>query len=296
MASASGAPSVVLRAGTTSALLAMTLGCTVAGGADAGARLDTPVLDAGMDAGTRTCVTPSDCDDSLACTNDGCAVGNVCRHTPLDELCAAGERCDLAVGCTAVTPTTCTTAAECDDGRACNGVEACVGSTGSERCFPGTPLDCDDGNACTTERCDDALGGCQYEVAAGCDAGSVGPGPDAGVPCDAFELATDVTGSFSVRPMQVASCTGSATYNITTADFSVAAGRLSVRLDRFTLTGPAPTGPDFHVTFSDACATFDLSGSFTCADRWEGSWSATFGGAICSLCPGQSASVRGSRR
>lgn len=273
------------------------LGCTVASGSDSGSMLDAaPRRDAGMDGGARMCSVASDCDDSLTCTNDGCGVGNVCRNTPLDELCAPGERCDPNLGCTAVMPTTCTVDAECDDGRACNGAEACVGSTGSEFCFPGTPVDCDDGNACTTERCDDALGGCTYEAAPGCDAGPIGPGTDAGVPCDAFDVATDVPGSFSVRPMQVASCTGSGTYNITTADFSVAGSVLSVRLDRFTLTGPAPTGADFHVTFMDGCATFDLMGSFACADRWEGSWSATFTGGLCALCPAQSATVRGSRR
>ncbi len=262
---------------------------------DASLRIDVGGMDAGRDAPAVSCTTIEECNDGLECTRDACAVGNVCRNTPLDELCDDGQRCVPGTGCTAVMATECTSAAECDDGRFCTGVETCVGPAGAMFCLPGTAVDCDDGNACTIDACDEGEGGCAYEPAPGCDAGTP-IGTDASAPCPDFELATHAMGTFAVRPAQLSSCTGSATYSIRDATFRRTADRLEVVVDRFTLTGPLPTGPSFHVTFADSCASFDLAGEFTCGDQWTGTWSATFPGGACTLCPPQSAMVGGIRR
>lgn len=262
---------------------------------DASLRLDVGGMDAGQDAPSRSCTASAECDDGLGCTNDVCGVGNVCRNTPLDELCDPGQHCVVGRGCTTSMATTCTSATECDDGRYCTGVETCVGPSGAQFCLPGTVVDCDDGNPCTIDTCDESASGCSYAPAPGCDAGTP-VGVDAAAPCGDFVLATHVDGTFGMRPPQISSCTSSATYSIRDATFRRTADHLEVVLDRFTLTGPLPTGPSFHVTFSDACASFDLSGEFTCADQWTGSWSATFSGGTCALCPGQSAMVGGIRR
>ncbi|GAB4208647.1 MAG: hypothetical protein OHK0013_27320 [Sandaracinaceae bacterium] len=278
------------------AALALLAGCPrQVEGPDVGARPDVGGMDAGADAPTRSCTTDTECDDGLACTNDRCGVGNACRNTPLDELCMPGQRCVPGAGCTIGMTATCTSAADCDDGRFCTGVETCIGPAGNMYCLPGTPVDCDDGNACTIETCDEAARGCAYEPAPGCDAG-VPVGVDAAAPCPDFEIARDVTGTFGVRPPQISSCFASATYSIREATFRRTAERLEVQLDRFTLTGPLPTGPEFRVTFMDGCASFVLDGRFTCADQWTASWTATFSGATCALCPGQSATVGGTRR
>lgn len=262
---------------------------------DAGGRVGTDVgMDAGRDAFAMSCTTNEECDDGLECTRDACAVGNVCRNTPLDELCDDGERCVPGSGCMTVTATMCTSAAECDDGSFCSGAETCVGPAGAMYCLPGTPMDCDDGNACTIDACDEGARGCSYEPAPGCDAGTP-TGTDASAPCPDFDLATHAMGTFGVRPAQLSSCTSSATYSIRDATLRRTADRLEVVVDRFTLTGPLPTGPSFRVTFSDACASFELTGEFTCGDQWAGTWTATFSGG-CALCPPQSAMVGGIRR
>jgi hypothetical protein len=155
-------------------------------------------------------------------------------------------------------------------------------------------VDCDDGNACTVDLCDESIDGCTYDIAPGCDAGTV---PfDAGVSCDPFEPSDDA-GTYTFRPAAVSACTSSGTYNISEITMSVSGGTLSVRADRFTLTqSPAPTDGTFDVSYTDPCATFRLTGTFTCANQWMGEWSATFGGPTCSYCTNQRMVVRGSRR
>ncbi len=178
--------------GLLSVVLALSA-CT-AGGAprgDSGPGFDTgtppPDTGTGMDAASpRACMTDGDCDDTFACTVDQCAVGNVCRNTPLDEMCAEGERRSLRM---ASTPGS-ATAADCDNGQLCDGVERCIAGD----CFMGDPHDCDDGNACTVDTCDTTENGCLYETAPGCDAGTIGT--DAGTPCDPFDPSMHYTGSF----------------------------------------------------------------------------------------------------
>ena len=95
------------------------------------------------------------------------------------------------------------------------------------------------------------------EIAPGCDAGAVLL--DGGTPCGPFE--GSYAGTYSFRPTAVSACTGSATYSISEAMFSVSGGTLNVRLDRFTLTqSPAPTDGTFDVSFSDGCGSFRLVG------------------------------------
>lgn len=251
-----------------------------AGGVDAGGGMD-----AGTDAGPRTCESDGDCDDGVECTADLCGVGGVCSNMPLDETCPDGQFCSAARGCTEG----CESDADCSDGVFCNGAELCVAGD----CFDGTAADCDDGNACTNDTCDTSFDGCSYEVAPGCDAGL--PPADAGVPCDDFVPATHYDGPFRFLPVQASSCL-SATYSIDNVTFSVSGDTLSVTADRFTLTqSPVPSGPDFHVTYTQPdCAVYEIEGTFSCADRFTGTWRATMMGS-CGICSNQNASVVGVR-
>jgi hypothetical protein len=269
-------------------------GCTTRSDpADGGSGIDAP-HDAGVatiDAGRETCTSDSECDDGFACTIDTCVVGNVCDHVALDSACAAEERCVVGRGCVSSIPTECELDADCDDGAICNGTERCLGPAGERTCVAGSAFDCDDGNTCTTDACDDAIEGCRYTAAPGCDAGT--STLDGGTPCEAFATA-DYVGSYTFRPSAAAACTG-VSFNVSEITVSVSGDVLTVRADRFTLTqSPAPTDGTFDARFSDGCATVRLEGAFTCADRWTGTWTASFGGA-CSCSP-QNLSVRGSRR
>lgn len=261
-------------------------GCTAGGdgGSDAGGAGDSGGgMDAGVDGGgPERCSIDSDCNDSIACTADTCAVGNVCRHTPLDELCATGERCVVGTGCRTGMPSACTVDADCQDGAFCNGPERCVGPAGSRTCVTGTPIDCDDGNACTNDACDEAGDGCSYAIADGCDAGTAVT--DGGVPCEPFDPATDYPGTFSVRPTVASSCLR-ATWTIDNLTFSTSGGALRATAPSFTLTSASvPTGPDFRLEYQDVgCARHELTGTFMCANRFRGTWRVTFEGE-CSLC------------
>ncbi len=83
------------------------------------------------------CVSPAECDDGDACTDEGCDPLTGCAHTPHD----------------------------CDDGDACTD-EGCDPLTGCAH----TPHDCDDGDTCTLETCNTATG-CGHEALGG----GVGP-------------------------------------------------------------------------------------------------------------------------
>lgn len=250
------------------------------GGMDAGG--------GGVDSGpSMSCATAADCDDSLPCTIDECIVGNVCEHTPLDSRCNASERCVLGRGCVMGTPSDCTTAADCQDGIACNGAEVCIVGM----CVPGDAVDCNDNNACTVDSCGEPTGACTYTTAPGCDAGVIGS--DAGPPCETFVPATHYGGGrFLMLPSQ--SCgAGSDMYSVSTLDFSVAGGTLTVRAGRFTLTqSPVPTGASFDVTGGDGCATVRVQGTFECSTRFTGTWTANHG-AGCASCGTASGAITG---
>ncbi len=87
--------------------------------------------------------TPTSCDDSNLCTDDGCLPALGCVHAP--------------------------NAATCTDGNVCTTADACLGGT----CSGGTAITCNDNNPCTDDACDTALG-CQFKPnSAKCDDGSI---------------------------------------------------------------------------------------------------------------------------
>ena len=281
-----------MRLAWSGALLACALAACTTGStprSDSGTRPDTGTDAASRDAGAMRCTADPDCDDGFECTIDTCAVGGVCDHDPLDALCEAGERCSLTQGCA----TGCTNDADCNDGVFCNGTEVCLRA----ECYAGMPADCDDGNACTIDTCDTVADGCSRELAPGCDAGA--PMIDAGMPCDPFDPAMHYTGSFRVLPAQASSC-GMATFNVDGVTISVSGGTLTMQADRFPLAeSPAPTGADFHVRYTQSgCATYELEGTFECADRFNARWRATMlDGTMCgTICSDQDTSVVGIRR
>ncbi len=255
----------------------------------------TTTMDAGrdagrLDAGPTPCTSSADCDDGHQCTLDECVVGNVCRHDPLDARCDEGARCVVGRGCVTGSTTRCTTAADCDDGSRCNGPETCI----REMCIPGSPLDCDDGNACTVDRCDEtAASGCRYEPAPDCDAGvSL---VDAGPVCTPFDPAVHYTGRFTFAATPRSGGTGSAVYTVSDVQFTVVGDGLTIQADRFTLTqATRASDGSFDASFSDGCSSVRLQGRFDCAERWEGTWTASFSGS-CSICPAQTRTVSGFR-
>ena len=132
--------------------------------------------------------TAPDCDDGIACTDDGCSdVTGACVHEPDSTVCQNGSFCDGEEVCTpgtgcqagAVVPCDdgipCTidgcsdtqmacvhtvNDAFCDDGLFCNGSETCDVILG---CQVGTAVVCPpDGVACTVDACDNATTGCAY--------------------------------------------------------------------------------------------------------------------------------------
>lgn len=103
----------------------------------------------GCSSGTCTHVTIS-CDDSAACTTDACSTTAGCVHLPSDAMCAVGRTCmpgGAGVdtnGC--VRAPDCTTAAQCDDMLFCT-IDTCSG-TGS--CVHTARVCSDDSNLCTS--------------------------------------------------------------------------------------------------------------------------------------------------
>lgn len=122
-------------------------------------------------------VTPvcEDCDDGLACTEDGCGIDGLCRNVVRSGFCAIGDRCVTAgfgsqcqVCAPNVDPTRYTplTGGPCDDGDPCTIDEACMNGV----CRGGLPITCPPPAPC--------------EVALGCDKDTgcaVEPRPDGAV-------------------------------------------------------------------------------------------------------------------
>ena len=110
----------------------------------------------------------SECDDGLACTEDGCAGAMGCASTPLDEpgCCQEDLACDDGDVCTAdgcdLETFSCAHAplgeGACDDLDPCTEGDVCEGGL----CV-GALKDCDDGDACTVDSCDPVTGDCQHE-------------------------------------------------------------------------------------------------------------------------------------
>lgn len=286
-----------LRLAWALALVSVTgAGCTVTSGTDAGRPVDAPRMDAGRDAPVTTCTAVADCDDSLPCTNDNCAPGGVCEHLALDALCPAGQVCDLTRGCT-TSSSDCTTPEDCMVGRGfCDGLWTCIVGT----CYASEPRDCDDGNECTVDSCDPAAsggaGGCSYVAATGCDAGAVPT--DGGAPvCDPFVPATGYSGTFRVSPRQLLDCSFLLSYNMQDVTFSVSGSTLTVTgAPSFpaVLTGAVPTGSTFTVSGSSGCGAYTLTGTFSCANVFMGTFSRTLS-SDCAICGSASAPILGRR-
>ncbi|MFO0561373.1 MAG: MopE-related protein [Polyangiales bacterium] len=95
----------------------------------------TPPTDSAVDTSVVTrCTSAAECDDGIACTEDGCGMDGVCTHAAMND--------------------------RCNDGRFCNGVESCNATTG---CAAGTAPTCDDMNANTTDRCDEGANACRND-------------------------------------------------------------------------------------------------------------------------------------
>ncbi|MFO0561372.1 MAG: MopE-related protein [Polyangiales bacterium] len=92
---------------------------------------NVPPVDTGVMA---RCTSAAECDDGIACTEDGCGMDGVCTHAAMND--------------------------RCNDGRFCNGVESCNATTG---CAAGTAPTCDDMNANTTDRCDEGANACRND-------------------------------------------------------------------------------------------------------------------------------------
>ncbi len=240
-------------------------------------------VDAEAEAEATTCTTSAQCDDGIACTLDMCQAGGVCGHTAVNELCTAPQWCSLTLGCTT---TGCTRNEQCDDGVYCDGVEECIGGN----CFEGPARDCNDGNPCTEDRCDAAESRCAHDPLAieGCDSDA----GDGGAP---FDPLVHYNGRFSLAPTQASAC-GAATYSITSITFTRTDTEL--RVDGALcamLQAPPPVDESFSVTCNQgACGTYTLTGSFSDANHYSATWTATFGGT-CAMCTPQSASVVGLR-
>lgn len=95
-----------------------------------------------------------DCDDGIACTDDGCFASTGCQHNPDAMACGAGEICHVTRGCE--TAGSCSTAGECDDGLFCTD-DACMAS----RCVNTARVCADDASACTTATCNETTNACE---------------------------------------------------------------------------------------------------------------------------------------
>ncbi|MFT5355829.1 MAG: hypothetical protein ACI9KE_003048 [Polyangiales bacterium] len=250
--------------------------------ADGGATDTRPESDVGgEDSGS--CTSDPECDDGFECTLDSCGVGGVCRYDTLDERCGAGETCTM-MGCSAG----CTEDMDCQNGTYCDGEERCVGGS----CFPAQrAIDCDDGNECTDDVCSNAVSGCQYSSAAGCDAGVVSG--DGGAPPGPFDPGVHYAGSFLVAPAPSLGCPP-ASYAIGSLTFRVVDDTLEITAGRFRLTQtPVPTGAEFNATSTadSQCSAVSLAGMFSNSDQLSAQWNAACGG----ICGSQSNDIVGER-
>jgi hypothetical protein len=107
------------------------------------------------------CSSDDECADDTPCTLDRCRDASYCEHLPQDALCGDGEICLAALGCIPSPPSECDADEDCDMGRPCLGAWYCDPEFA---CQFLSIMDCDDGDECTTDRCDDAEGGCVHAV------------------------------------------------------------------------------------------------------------------------------------
>ena len=145
------------------------------------------------------------------------------------------------------------------------------------------------GDSCDARR--RKAGGCVYATA-GCFDGGVGTRLwRSGV--RSVLSRSGYAGTFRVAPVLSLDCVED--YRIETFVFSVAGSSLTVSgapIFGATLTGAVPAGAAFTVSGNSGCGSYTLTGTFTCANRFSGTFTSSFSGS-CSLCGGGSVSVVG---
>lgn len=222
----------------------------------------------------RTCTANADCDDSVACTQDLCLAGGMCSNVRNDSRCQNMQVC-ISTGCAAAG--SCVTAADCDDRRFCTGVEQCV----SGRCQNGPQPDCADSDMCTGDVCNDTTQMCEH------------PPID---PCGGTVMA----GLYRLDPAPAYSC-GAGTFGpVNNVTLMLTPGGVQVTGFPVALTGSAPSGGMFSATGSESRGPcqwrYTLSGSFTMAGRFTGTWNVNFDVCEVSLgCMSRSGLVTGTR-
>ncbi len=246
------------------------------------------------------CASDADCDDMIDCTVDSCTVDETCDHTAVDERCADGEVCSATSGCFETTP--CDVDADCDDGNFCNGIETCVPEFGCQP--PETPRMCDDTDDCTVDSCNTDLDMCVFA----CDTSR----PE----CECPVVEVPCSGIFDITPALTEQCAPMSgggfqvDFNITELEFTCLGPVLSVDARNLpTVDGntqmtqdPRPTDGSFDVLAvrTGMCEErYRLAGSFTDADTFTGTFTATYGDALCELlsgCTSQTVMVTGTRR
>ena len=232
------------------------------------------------------CRTAADCDDDIECTFDTCGADMMCDHMALDARCGEGQACSSSMGC--FTPMMCMDADDCQNGSFCDGAERCVAEFG---CAPAeAPRMCDDGDPCTLDSCDPAAGmggACVFA----CDRSRPECGCSAGPSC---------TGRFSLTGTGLsANCaSGMVDYDLSEVTFEILAGGLTVTGRRTSFADmtdmAAPVCPSFvaSTTVAGMCAeVYELSGEFTDEDHFTGMFRTSYGGEICELLSGCTATT-----
>lgn len=279
--------------------------------------------------GTRTCMSPADCDDRIACTRDTCLVEGVCRNQPDDTQCTNGQVCNPTSGCGAsmnctnnmqcndnidCTEDTCTVSGSCEHvpqntrctgGRTCNATMGCIMATACRN-----NAECDDGNYCNGPET------CNTELA--CVAGTPVDCADMD-PCtmDACSNTTRMcthtmdpacmggtvrSGIYDLAPAVGYTCAfGLLMLNIRFFQFTVTATGLTVTGAPPAMTGAAPMGNRFSVTGTEpgTCnEVYTLTGEFTSANEFTGELSVNFvgGAGACFDCTMQRFPIRGTYR
>jgi hypothetical protein len=208
-----------------------------------------------------TCRSDADCRDAFDCTIDACGSDGRCVYTAQNARCAAGQVCRVGMGC--LSERACSRDADCDDRMRCNGVERCA----ELACIAGAPPNCDDMNACTMDACvETGPTMCAHTMNPTC-AGMVRSG--------IFNVA--MPGSFSCAAGQVQ-------VSVMQLLFSVSGSTVTVTP---TPRGPAMMGTIAGNTFTvrvtigtpsifECAETYQLTGTFTDANRFTGTYSISF--------------------
>jgi hypothetical protein len=263
------------------------------------------------------CMRVSDCDDRIACTRDTCLVDGTCGHTAQNDMCPTGQTCDLVRGCNGGAMGSCRTDMDCADMFACTvdtcGADGrCTYTAQNSRCT--SPQVCRAGMGCINERacssdenCDDRLrcNGTERCVEFGCTAGTA-------VTCDDMNPCTmdrcNETGAMCSNTTNP-SCMGSVRSGVFSvavpAMYTCGLGQVNVEIRQFlfSVSGtslsvtPSPRGPGMMGTITGSTfmvravvgdpanptkciETYSLSGMFTDANHFTGTYTASFSPAL----------------